>query len=282
MAASACPGNCGHRGESGNRQPEIRDHTDVDGATVIRGADADDRRRHPFNPNDASDDGWVRAERSGPRLIPEHGDDRRATPLVHLAKPAAQRRPQSQDVEIGRRRVLDRRVPYRAVVQVAGGVRDAGGHRRREDIGVLRYLLVGGIRADDERPAGGVVLIDVDEAIGVGERLTAEQRRIHQAEDRGVGADGEAEDEHGRRGEAPVAHQPAEAVARVARQRIESRRPARVAPGFLLDDVPGPHGYRFTWGGYVGRIEKFMSRHCARRFAQHVGESYRQRERGAV
>ena len=96
-----------------------------------------------------------------------------------------------------------------------------------------RHRLVGVIRDDDERLAGGIVLIDVDEAIGVGERLVTEQHRVHDAEDRGVGADGEAEDQHRRRGEAPIAHQAAEAVARVARQRVEGRRPARVAAGFL-------------------------------------------------
>ncbi len=106
--------------------------------------------------------------------------------------------------------------------------------------------LVGVIRDDDERLAGGIVLIDVDEAIGVGERLVTEQHRVHEAEDRGVGADGEAEDQHRRRGEAPIAHQAAEAVARVARQRVEGRRSARVAAGLLdlLDAAEQAHGLK--------------------------------------
>ena len=208
----------GHRRQRGNRQPEVRAETDVDGAAVIGRTDADDRHRHAFNPDDASDDGWVRAEHAGPRLMPEDGDERSPAPLLCLVEPAAERRPESQDVEIGRRRVLDDRIADGAVVEIADGVRNAGGHRRRKDVGVLRHLHVGGIRGDDERPARAVVLIDVDEAIGVGERLFTEQHRVHEAEDRGVGADGEAEDQHRRRGETPIAHEAAEAVARVARR----------------------------------------------------------------
>ena len=60
-------GGAAHRGASdrrdrGNRQPEIRAETDVDGAAVIGRTDADDRHRHAFDPDDASDDRWVRAE----------------------------------------------------------------------------------------------------------------------------------------------------------------------------------------------------------------------------
>ncbi len=116
------------------------------------------------------------------------------------------------------------------------------GHRRREDVGVLRDLHVGGVRGDDERPARAVVLIDVDEAIGVGERLRAEQHRVHDAEDRGVGADGETEDQHRRRREAPVAHQAAEPLPCVAHERVPRAGPARVAACFLdlLDAAEQP------------------------------------------
>ena len=80
--------------------------------------------------------------------------------------------------------------------------------------------MIGGVRGDDERPAVAAVLIDVDEAIGVGERLFTEQHRVHEAEDRGVGADGEAEDQHRRRREPPIAHEPAEPLPRIAHQRV--------------------------------------------------------------
>ena len=102
-----------------------------------------------FDPDDASDDGWVRAEPSGPRLMPEDGDERSPGPFLRLVEPAAERRPESQGVEIGRRRVLDDRIADGAVVEIAGGVRNAAGHRRREDVGVLRDLHVGGVRGDD-------------------------------------------------------------------------------------------------------------------------------------
>ena len=200
---------------------------------MIGRTDADDRHRHAFNPDHASDEGWVSAEQSGPRLIPDDGDERRPGPLLRVVEPAAERRLESQDVEIGCRRELDDRIADGTVVEIADGVRDAAGHRRREDVGVLRDLLVGGVRGDDERPARAVVLIDVDEAIGVGERLLPEQHRVHDAEDRGVGADGEAEDQHRRRGEAPIAHQAAEPLPRVAHERVPGPCPARVAAVFL-------------------------------------------------
>ncbi len=61
---------------------------------------------------------------SGPRLMPEDGDERRPGPLLRLVEPAAERWPQSQDVEIGRRRELDDRVADGAVVEIAD--RDSG------------------------------------------------------------------------------------------------------------------------------------------------------------
>ena len=90
--------------------------------------------------------------------------------------------------------------------------------------------------------AGAVVLIDVDEAIGVGERLSPEQHRVHDAEDRGVGADGDAEDQHRRRREPPVAHEAPQSVSRIAHERIPGTGPARIAGRFLdlLDAAEQP------------------------------------------
>ena len=52
----------------------------------------------------------------------------------------------------------------------------------------------------------------------------------------------EAEDQHRRRGESPIAHQATEAVARVAHERVPAGRPARVAARFLdlLDAAEQP------------------------------------------
>ena len=209
------------RRQSRNRQPEIRTDADVHGAAVIGGTDADDRHRHAVDLDDASEHGGVRAECSGPRLMSKDGDERSPGPFLRLIEPAAERRPQSQGVEVCRRRVFDHRGVDGAVEQIAGAHRNSGGRRRSEDVGVLGHLHVVRIRGDDKRPARAVVLIDVDEPIGIGERSFPKQHRVHEAEDRGVGADGEAEDQHRRRGETPIARQTANAVATVARERVE-------------------------------------------------------------
>ncbi len=209
---------------------------------MIRWTDADDRHRHTINRNNTPDDGTIRTEHPGPRLIPEDADQRSPGSLFRLVEPATERRPESQDVEIRRRREFDGRVPDRAVEEIARWVRKAGGHRPRKDVGVFSHVLVGGIRRDDHRSTRTVVLVDVDQTIGLGERLVAEQHRVDETEDRGVGADGDAEDQYCRRGEAPVAHEATERLPRVAHERVPGGRPARVAAGFLelLDAAEQP------------------------------------------
>ena len=228
-------GRCARRGvlrdhwKCRYRQPEIRAETDIDDAPVIRWTDADDRHGRTFNPNHASDDRTIRAKDRGPRLVPEHADQRSSRPLFSIVEPAAERRPQPQDVEIRRGGEFDCCVPNRAVVQVARRIRDAAGHRPRKDIGVFRDLVVDGIRGDDHRLARAIVLVDVDEAIRIGDRLLAEQDRVHEGENRGGGANGEAKDQHRRGGKAPVAHETPDPVARIAHERVPGGGPARVA-----------------------------------------------------
>jgi hypothetical protein len=106
----------------------------------------------------------------GPRLIPEDGDERCPGPFLRRVEPPAERRPESKDIEIGRRRVFGGSTANAAFVEIADRHRNRGRHQRRKDVGVLRHLLVGVVRDDGQRLAGEIVLIDVDEAIGVGER----------------------------------------------------------------------------------------------------------------
>ena len=70
-------------------------------------------------------------------------------------------------------------------------------------------------------PALDAGLIDVDETVGIGKRLPAEERRVDEAEDGGVGADAEAENHDGGGREAPVANEAPDPVASVAHQRVE-------------------------------------------------------------
>src|SRR5262245_52593368 len=90
----------GKRGQRGHRQPEIGAEADVDGAAMSGRSDADDRDRDAFDPDDASNDGRVGAERLPPRLMTEDGDKRSTDPLFASIEPAAERRLKSQDVEI--------------------------------------------------------------------------------------------------------------------------------------------------------------------------------------
>ena len=120
---------------------------------MIGGTDADDRHRHAFDPDDASDDGGVGVEHSGPRLVAENGDERSAAPLLRLGEPAAERGPESEDVEVGRRRVLATAVADGAVVEIADRVRNVAAIVAAKMSVYCRHVQVGGIRADDERPA---------------------------------------------------------------------------------------------------------------------------------
>ena len=129
-------------------------------------------------------------------------------------------------------------------MQIAGRKWNGGGGRRRKDVGVFRDLQVRGVAADDQRPACGVVLIDVDQSIWVSERLFAEQDRVDEAEDCRIGANRQAKDQHRCARESPVAYQAPKTVARVSRKRIERRRTACIAAVFfdLLDAAEQPHG----------------------------------------
>jgi len=71
------------------------------------------------------------------------------------------------------------------------------------------------------------------EAVGIGKRRPAEQRRVDEAEDGGVGADAQAENEDGGGREAPVAGQTPGCVAGVAHERADGRGASRI-PAHLL------------------------------------------------
>ncbi len=131
--------------------------------------------------------------------------------------------------QIGRRRVFGDGRPQDAIVQVVHAVRHEGRGGAREDVGVRGHVEVGRVGIAVDAAAVGAVLVEVDQPIRFGEGLPAEQRRVDEAEDGGVGADAEAQDGHGRRGETPVADEAPDRVTGVARQAVEAGRPPRVA-----------------------------------------------------
>ena len=112
--------------------------------------------------------------------------------------------------------------PGRAAGQAAA-VAVAG--RRRERVAGRRRALA--------RQAAAV--FDEDQPVGVRERQRPEQQRVHQAEDRGVGADADGEDQDGDDGEAGVAAQRAEGVAQVVQERVHVRN----SPGVAVEEARG-------------------------------------------
>jgi hypothetical protein len=117
--------------------------------------------------------------------------------------------------------VLDHGGAQRAVMLVGPAAGDRGGHGASEEIRVGRHVQVRRVRVEILTARVGRALVDVDQAVGLRERRMPEQDGVDETEDRGIGADSESEDQHRGCGEAPVAHEPPQAVPRVARERLE-------------------------------------------------------------
>ena len=196
-------------------------------------ANADDRDRHALDPDGAADHGRIRTELPRPGLVPDDGHHRGAGRVLRRVEPAPERRPESQHGQIRRRGVFGDRRPQRALVQVVHAAWDERGGRAREDVGVRRHVQVGRVRVPIHAPGVGGVLIDVDETVGIGKRLLAEERRVDEAEDGGIGADAEAENEDGGGREAPVAGEAPDRVAGVAHERVDGARASSVPAHFL-------------------------------------------------
>ena len=79
----------------------------------------------------------------------------------------------------------------------------------------------------------GPAAVDHDERFGVAHRQRAQQHRVDQREDRGVGADAQAERQRRRHDEAGPLQQAADAVAHVLRDVVCPAGAAHVAAGFL-------------------------------------------------
>ena len=187
-------------------------------------ANPHDRDRHTFDPDGAADHGRIRAELPRPGLVPDDGHHRGAGRVLRRVEPAPERRPESQHGQIRRGGVFGDRRPQGALVQVVHAAWDERGGRAREDVGVRRHVQVGRVRVAVHAAGVGGVLIDVDETVGIGKRLLAEERRVDEAEDGGIGADAEAENEDGGGREAPVADEAPDGVAGVAHERVDERR----------------------------------------------------------
>ncbi len=150
-----------------------------------------------------------------PRGVAHHGHDRGPAHVVGLGEPAAERGAQAQHRGSRWRRRI--RPPLAAPRQrrdsARPGARSPPSCRRTR-----RCRPPCRDRPDTNGvDAAGVdgALIDVDEPVGVAERLRPEQRGVDHAEERRIGADAEGEDEHRGGSERPVAGEPAKGVTSV-------------------------------------------------------------------
>ena len=252
-------GRRSERRERRDRQPEVGDDADVDRASVTCGANPHDRDRHTFDPDRAADQGRIRTELPGPGRVPDDGHDCGIGRVLRGVEPAPERRPESQHGQIRRRGVFGDRRPQRALVQVVHAARDQRGGRGREDVGVRRHVQVRRVRVRIHASGVGGVLIHVDETVGIGKRLLAEERRVDEAEDGGSGADAKAENEDGGGREAPVAGEAPDCVARVAQERVHGPRDGLIAHVAVaaLTGMPIIMFYRFDPAEMLRLTEKW-------------------------
>ncbi len=216
----------------GNRQPEIGDEADVDRRVVAHRPNADDRDRCSLHADGATDDRRIPTEAGRPRPVAEDRNDVRARPIVSGVEPAASCWLQPENGRVRRRRVLDDGAADGTPIEIGCGVGHARGHDLRKHAGVLRHVEIRRVRVDALSTLA-TVLIDLDEAVRICEQRLAKERGVDGAEDCGVGADPEPEDEDSRGGEAPVAEQAPRCVPSIAPQVINERSAPRVAV-FLL------------------------------------------------
>ena len=160
-------------------------------------------------------------ELARPGVVPDDGHQRGPGRVLRRLEPAAERWPEPQHGQIGRRGVFGDRRPQDALVKVVHAARNEYGGRVREDLRVSRHVEVRGVRVPVDAPRVGSPLIDVDQTLWLDKRHGAKDRRVDEAEDRGSGADAQAENQEGRRREAPVAAETAEGVAGVAQEHVD-------------------------------------------------------------
>ena len=195
------------RVERGDRQPEVREDPDVQRAMVSGRSDADDRDRHAIDPDGAANHRRIGGEPGRPGVMAQHGDNRRAPRVLGRGEPSSERQAKAQHGRVRRGRVLDQGASQIAFVLVGHAVRNRCRHRAGEHVGVVRHVQVRRIRVGILPARVGGALVDIDEAVRIRQGFVAEQRRVDEAEDRGVGADAEAQDQNRRGGEAPFARQ---------------------------------------------------------------------------
>ena len=213
-------------------------HVDVDAVGIVRHVrhHADDGVRPVVHLEHLADDVRVAAEPGGPVVVAEHEHRLGALVVVGIGEGAADERPDAEHVEeVVRDHAGGHPVGLAAPQQIEVHLVELhqavqAGELLAVVVELLdrdaEVLLVGQRRgvADDHQP------------LAVGVRQRREEHAVHHAEDRRVGADAEAQREHGDRGVAGRLPQGAGGVAHVLHAVVE---PADAAGVARLLDVPG-------------------------------------------
>ena len=206
------------------------------GREVERGRQhADDGVRLIVQDERGADDRGVGIEPALPESVPEH-HRLRPVPLALLGveDPADLRFHAEHVEEVVRHRHAAQALGLAAAAQqvVAHAIEgEVAGDCRQRLRALAQIQHVADLRRLPGQPAG-VAVGDPDELPGLGERERPEQQCVDHAEHGRAGADAEAGDQHGKRGETGVAPQRADGVAQVLDQIVESH-------GAALDGVSG-------------------------------------------
>ena len=185
-------------------------------AHVFRRRHADDLERRPVEGDGTADDAGVGPERAPPEAVRDHGDGVRARVLFRH-EPTAQHGTNPEHVEIVRaHRLREQALALAALGQRhrrGGPGREAGERVHATEVEVVR------IRRRPVQRAAEVAREDGHDLGRPRHRHRAQEQRVHEAEDRGVGADAESERHHGDRGEARMLHEKAHGLAEVVSER---------------------------------------------------------------
>ena len=200
------------------------------GKSKPRRHDADDEMVAAVEGNRLADDGRIRAELPLPETVAQDGDIGLPWPALFGQERASEHGVHAEDREqAGRHAHGDQHLRILAMRQPEASV--AVERESLERARLARPVLEIGIR----RPVAPALGLRIgfpylNQAVGIGVRKRSDQRRVHRAEDRRVGANREGERQDADDGKARLAHEAADGEPQIARNGIEKRQHTLVVP----------------------------------------------------
>ena len=221
------------RSVGNDRDPDVRRlgrGLQVRGKVEAGRHDADDEMVAAVEGNRPADDGRIRAELPLPETVAQDGDIGLSWPALFGQERASEHGVHAEDREQAGRhahgdqhlRVLAMRQPESSVAIERESLERARLPRPVLEVGIGRPVA----------PALGLRIgfPHLNQAVRVGVRKRSDQRRVHRAEDRRVGANGEGERQDADDGKARLAHEAADGEPQIARNGIQKRQHALVVP----------------------------------------------------